>query len=101
MKRFSTGMYILVPILTLLSLMAFSPGQALAVNAKLDLSKLSDMSDFDPDNPVIPTGDTIKIAVVGPYSGPAAIVGQCYYISVLWAAHDMNKRGGIMVDGKT
>jgi branched-chain amino acid transport system substrate-binding protein len=27
-------------------------------------------------------------------------VGEIYYISVLWAAHDINKRGGLMVDGK-
>jgi ABC-type branched-subunit amino acid transport system substrate-binding protein len=61
---------------------------------------MSDMSDFDPNNPVIPTGDTIKIAIVASHSGPAAVVGQIYWISALWAAHDINKRGGIMVDGK-
>ena len=28
-------------------------------------------------------------------------MGQLYYCCVvLWAAHDINKRGGIMVDGK-
>jgi branched-chain amino acid transport system substrate-binding protein len=27
-------------------------------------------------------------------------VGQIYWASALWAAHDINKRGGIMVDGK-
>jgi ABC-type branched-subunit amino acid transport system substrate-binding protein len=65
-----------------------------------DPAKMSDMSDFDPNNPVIPTGDTIKIAIVASHSGPAAVVGQIYWISALWAAHDINKRGGIMVDGK-
>lgn len=68
--------------------------------AVFDAKKMGDMSDFDPNNPVIPKGDTIKIAIVASFSGPAAIVGQIYYISVLWAAHDINKRGGIMVDGK-
>lgn len=71
-----------------------------APNAAFDPDKMSDMSDFDPNNPVIPTGDTIKIAVVASYSGPAAVVGQIYFICVQWVAHDINKRGGIMVDGK-
>jgi ABC-type branched-subunit amino acid transport system substrate-binding protein len=70
------------------------------VNASFDVNKMGDMSDFDPNKPVIPTGDTIKIALVASFSGPAALVGQIYYISVLWAAHDINKRGGILVDGK-
>ena len=46
------------------------------VNARFDASKMGDMSDFDPNNPVIPTGDTIKIAIVASFSGPAAVVGQ-------------------------
>jgi ABC-type branched-subunit amino acid transport system substrate-binding protein len=100
MNRFSKGILILVSIFSFFSLMAFSPAQVLAVNAKFDFSKVSDMSDFDPNNPIIPTGDTIKIAVVAPFSGPAALIGQVYYISVLWATHDINKRGGILVDGK-
>jgi len=100
MKRFSKGVAVLVFVFSFFSLVASSPGQVPAVKAKLDLSKVSDMSDFDPDNPVVPTGDTIKIAVVAPFSGPATIIGQVYYISVLWAAHDINKRGGIFVDGK-
>jgi ABC-type branched-subunit amino acid transport system substrate-binding protein len=69
--------------------------------AAFDVKKMGDMSDFDPNNPaIIPTGDTIKIALVASFSGPAALVGQIYWISVLWAAHDINKRGGILVDGK-
>jgi len=74
--------------------------QAIAANAKFDLSKFSDMSDFDPANPVVPTGDVIKIAVVASFSGPAASVGPLYWTAALWAVHDINKRGGIMVDGK-
>jgi ABC-type branched-subunit amino acid transport system substrate-binding protein len=61
---------------------------------------MSDMSDFDPNNPIIPSGDTIKIAIVASFSGPAAIVGEIYCLPVQWADHDINKRGGIMVDGK-
>jgi len=72
----------------------------MAATAHFDFKNFSDMSDFDPKNPVIPTGDTIKIALVCSFSGPAAIVGKIYYISALWAAHDINKRGGILVDGK-
>ena len=67
--------------------------QALAVNDAFDPGKMADMSDFDPNNPVIPTGDTIKIAVVASFSGPAAVVGEIYFISTQWAAHDINKRG--------
>ena len=74
--------------------------QAMAVNDSFDANKMADMSDFDPNNMVIPTGDTIKVAVVCSFSGPAAVVGQIYWISVNWAAHDINKRGGILVDGK-
>jgi branched-chain amino acid transport system substrate-binding protein len=70
------------------------------VNAFFDVKKMGDMSDFDPNNPAPTPGDTIKIAIVASFSGPAALVGQIYYISVLWAAHDINKRGGILVDGK-
>jgi len=96
----SKGVLVLVCVFSLLAWMGMSPSQALAVNAAFDVKKMGDMSDFDPNNPMIPTGDTIKIAIVASFSGPAALVGQIYYISVLWAAHDINKRGGIMVDGK-
>jgi hypothetical protein len=69
-------------------------------NAAFDAAKMADMSDYDPANPVIPTGDTIKIAAVNSYSGPGAINGQLHLAPILWAAHDINKRGGIWVDGK-
>lgn len=39
-----------------------------------DVKKMGDMSDFDPNKPVMPTGDTIKIAIVASFSGPAATV---------------------------
>ena len=94
---------ILVGCFFLCSMWAGGPTKAGAFatpKAAFDVNKMGDMSDFDPNNPVIPTGDTIKIAIVASFSGPAALVGQIYYISVLWAAHDINKRGGILVDGK-
>jgi len=91
---------VLLAIIVVCSLCFLGLPQAMAVNAAFDVNKMSDMSDFDPNNPVIPTGDTIKIAVVASFSGPAAVVGQIYFISVQWVAHDINKRGGILVDGK-
>ncbi|MFC1880174.1 ABC transporter substrate-binding protein [Thermodesulfobacteriota bacterium] len=92
---------LLLSSLIIVCLCAFGLAQAMAAGVTFnDPAKMSDMSDFDPNNPVIPTGDTIKIAIVASHSGPAAVVGQIYWISALWAAHDINKRGGIMVDGK-
>ena len=78
----------------------FCQSRALAANASFDVSKMGDMSDFDPANPIIPTGDTIKIAVVASYSGPAALLGKVYFAAVQFVAQDINKRGGITVDGK-
>jgi branched-chain amino acid transport system substrate-binding protein len=100
MKRFGKGILILGSIFSLFSMMGFSSAQVPAVNAKFDFNKMSDMSDFDPNNPVIPSGDTFKIAVLAPFSGPATVIGQVYWIAALWAASDYNKRGGIMIDGK-
>jgi branched-chain amino acid transport system substrate-binding protein len=95
MKLAIRGIFILACVLS------FSAAYAQpAANAGFDFKSMGDMSDFDPANPVIPTGDTIKIAIVASFSGPAALVGQIYWASALWAAHDINKRGGIMVDGK-
>ena len=95
MKRFSKGILILVFIFSFFTLTVFSPSHALsAVNAKFDVNKMGDMSDFDPEHPAVTSGDTIKIAIVASFSGPAAVVGQIYYACVLWAAHDINKRGG-------
>ncbi len=116
------GGIVFVFIFLFLFLMAGAPGDAFAqskagkakskaaqktqkapvqpANAFFDVSKMSDMSDFDPANPAIPTGDTIKIALVASFSGPAALVSQIYWAPVQFAAHDINKRGGIMVDGK-
>ncbi|MBW1683402.1 MAG: ABC transporter substrate-binding protein [Deltaproteobacteria bacterium] len=95
-----TGRKILVVFAIFSLLLMLNLPKALAANAKYDAAGLPDMSDFDPSNPIIPTGGTIKIAIVASFSGPAAIVGEIYFISVQWAAHDINKRGGILVDGK-
>jgi len=98
MKR-SKKFCMAIVIITCLCLIALPQAMAAGL-ASFDTNKMGDMSDFDPNNPIIPTGDTIKIALMASFSGPAAVVGQIYFISVQWAAHDINKRGGIMVDGK-
>jgi branched-chain amino acid transport system substrate-binding protein len=108
MKSICRRILIFAFILSFFSLIALNPSQAVAVNAAnevkakaaFDVNKMSDMSDYDPANPVIPTGDTIKIALIASFSGPAALVSQIYFAPVQFAAHDINKRGGIMVDGK-
>ena len=70
------------------------------IKAAFDVSKMSDMSGYDPKNFVNPTGDTIKIAVVSSFSGPGAVNGELHFLPISWAAYDINKRGGIWVDGK-
>ena len=70
------------------------------VNAAFDVNKMADMSDFDPATWVSPTGDTIKIAAMNAFSGPGAFNGQIIWTVISWVAHDINKRGGIWVDGK-
>ncbi len=69
-------------------------------DAAFDTNKMGDMSAFDPNDPVVPTGDTIKVAIVCSFSGPAATVGELYWIALYWVAYDINQRGGIYVDGK-
>ena len=121
MKGIGKNIFIFLSVFSFFSLTIYSPSAAMAaakadkavkaakggkadagpkVHAAFDVNKMGDMSAFDPANPVIPKGDTIKIALVASFSGPAALVGQIYWASVLWAAHDINKRGGILVDGK-
>lgn len=70
------------------------------IKAAFDISKMADMSDFDPATWVSPKGDTIKIAFINGFSGPAAMAGYMTYVPVMFAVHDINKRGGILVDGK-
>jgi len=69
-------------------------------NAVFDAKKMGDMSGWDPANWVNPEGDTIKLAVFFPHSGPAAANGDLGWACVSFAAYDINQRGGIFVDGK-
>ena len=69
--------------------------------AGIDMSKISDMSHFDPvkyENP--PGGDTIKIGLIDAFSGPSAINGEIYWMVNSFVAYDINARGGITVDGQ-
>ncbi len=114
---------VLMCCMLLLTLMIFSPSLASAAkekkidktnkaalddkigkpNAKFDSKKMSDMSDFDPTTSAMQgtvKGDTIKIAYVNTFSGPAAENGPIHMMPLQFAAHDINKRGGIWVDGK-
>jgi branched-chain amino acid transport system substrate-binding protein len=100
MKSKGKGIFIVVSILSFFLLSAAGSQTAMAVNAKFDVNKMSDMSGFDPSSFVNPTGDTIKIAIVATFSGPAAAVGEGFWLNATWAAYDINKRGGLMVDGK-
>lgn len=70
------------------------------IDDAFDINKMSDMSDFNPATWVSPKGDTIRIAYVNAFSGPAAINGHIHFVPIMFAAHDINKRGGIWVDGK-
>ncbi len=59
------------------------------------------MSDFDPHEQVFPTsGDTIKVGVLQPFTGPSTFGGQYHWIAIHWAVHDINSQGGILIDGK-
>ena len=73
---------------------------AMGESSTFDITKMSDMSDFDPNTVEQPTGDTIKLGYMQIMSGPAAGNGELFWPIVNWVAHDLNKRGGILVDGK-
>ncbi|MBW2054054.1 MAG: ABC transporter substrate-binding protein [Deltaproteobacteria bacterium] len=97
MKHFKTPI-IFIALVCCACLLALP--QAHAGRAAFDVNKMADMSDFDPNNVVKPKGDTIKIGLVQMFSGAGAGNGQIYWLTCNWVAHDINKRGGILVDGK-
>jgi len=69
-------------------------------NAVFDANQMSDMTGWDPANWVNPEGDVIKIAIVWPHSGPGGLNGDMGWLCTKFAVYDINKRGGIWVDGK-
>ncbi len=59
------------------------------------------MATFNPtEAETLMTGDTIKVGLINPFSGPGASSGELFYLSMAWVAHDINSQGGILVDGK-
>jgi len=109
MHQFNRIKSVMVMVMALFLVFSFLPASAAPKKVKAEMVKalpgfhledFPDMSDFDPGNPVIPQGDTIKIALVSSFSGPSAINGQLYFLPIQWAVHAINKKGGILVDGK-
>ncbi|MFZ5584862.1 MAG: ABC transporter substrate-binding protein [Thermodesulfobacteriota bacterium] len=76
------------------------PALAAGAARGFDPKAVSDMTGFDPAKFENPSGDVVKIGVVAPFSGDAASVGQIYWATATWVAADINKRGGIAIDGK-
>jgi ABC-type branched-subunit amino acid transport system substrate-binding protein len=99
-KGFASSFWIFLLTVVLVSAVMLSPKTASAVDSAFDPAEMSDMSDFDPNNFVQPEGDTVKIGYMQIMSGAAAGNGELFWPVVTWVAHDINKRGGILVDGK-
>ncbi len=100
MKSVVVGRYFLVGALLLgMAFLAVVPS-AIGASSTFDITKMSDMTDFDPNTVKQPTGDTIKVGYMQIMSGPAAGNGELFWPVVNWVAYDLNKRGGILVDGK-
>ncbi len=89
-------------VLLFICSMAFcvSAGPAAAMPA-FDVYKMSDMSDFNPNTFTNPEGDdVIKIGLMSMFSGAGSRNGEIFWLTTTWNAYDINKRGGLMVDGK-
>ncbi len=76
------------------------PALAAGAGRGFDPGQVSDMTGFDPAKFENPGGEVVKIGVLAPFSGDAAAVGQIYWATISWVATDINRRGGITVDGK-
>ena len=127
MRSFSRGALSLMCIFSLMLFLAGAPSSVLAAkankakakeaksgyavpgsmeqkipkpNASFDVNKMGDMSDFDPAHWVPPTGDTIKIAYVSPFSGPGAINGRSILRRSSSPPMTSTSAAGLLVDGK-
>ncbi len=62
----------------------------------------SDLTTFDPHNQKFPpdSDDVIKVGLFFPFTGPGAINGHIYWLTIGLAVHDINSQGGVTVDGK-
>ena len=90
-RSFAWTLLLIVPL--------FWANAVMSANSAFDLADMSDMSDYDPNNVVQPTGDTIKLGFIDIMTGPST-TGELYWPIITFVAHDLNKRGGIRVDGK-
>ncbi len=61
-----------------------------------------DLTSFDPHNQQFPplSDDVIKVGIFWPFTGPAAVNGQIYWLTIGLAVHDINSQGGLMIGGK-
>jgi len=100
MKYLLAFRYLLVATLVLGTACLSVVPSAMGASSTFDISKMSDMSDYDPNTVKQPTGDTIKLGYLNIMSGPGAGNGEIYWLTLNWVTHDLNKRGGILVDGK-
>ena len=62
----------------------------------------SDLTKYDPHNQTFPpiSDDVIKVGIFWPFTGPAAINGNIYWLTIGMAVYDINNQGGLMVGGK-
>lgn len=100
MKSLLAFRYVLVAAFVLAITFPSVIPSAMGAGSTFDITKMSDMSDFDPNSVKQPTGDTIKVGYLQIMSGPGAGNGELYWLTLNWVTHDLNKRGGILVDGK-
>lgn len=61
-----------------------------------------DLASFDPHNQKFPpaSDDVVKVGVFWAFTGPGAINGNIFWLTLGLAVHDINTQGGVMVDGK-
>ncbi len=61
-----------------------------------------DLASFDPHNQTFPpvSDDVIKVGIFWAFTGPAAVNGNIFWLTIGLAVHDINSQGGVMVGGK-
>ena len=100
MRRSLRSVGKLMVVCSLLAMVVLGISMPAAAMPGYDMNKVSDMTGFDPMDFENPTGDTFKIGMMYIFSGPGAGNGRLYWCQSTWLAYDINKRGGLAVDGK-
>lgn len=61
-----------------------------------------DLASFDPHNQKFPpvSDDVIKLGIYWAFTGPGAVNGNIFWLTIGMAVHDINSQGGVMVNGK-